>query len=308
MNRLLSTLALLLATTASAAGNLYAVLPTQGVGAAAEAELATRTMTLALQDQSLAMVPTGPMQDALAAQTAACSQSVVACGRLVGTATGATHVIISELWDQAGTLELKVAMLDVRSESPPPWTSWRTENAADLGNLAKRAVLSAVVPDALSGTLSFNQLAAGADIMVDGVARDRTPLISPMKLLEGRHAIEVRVAGKTPWRQTVDIHAGQNQALPVCVRGDAVTSSCSEDARFPILAVAGAATLGVATVSAVVAVVSLFQANAAYDDFASTQQGGNTVRSWQTAAAATGITSGVLALAGAGALVVGFVE
>ena len=51
------TLVLLTSTSSLAAGNVYAVMPTQGVGAAAEAALVWQTMRLALEEQSLALVP-----------------------------------------------------------------------------------------------------------------------------------------------------------------------------------------------------------------------------------------------------------
>ena len=50
-------IAFLFSTSSLAAGNVYAVMPTQGVGAAAEAALVWQTMRLALEEQSLALVP-----------------------------------------------------------------------------------------------------------------------------------------------------------------------------------------------------------------------------------------------------------
>ena len=58
MMRIVSLGVFLLTSTSSlAAGNVYAVMPTQGVGAAAEAALVWQTMRLALEEQSLALVP-----------------------------------------------------------------------------------------------------------------------------------------------------------------------------------------------------------------------------------------------------------
>ena len=199
------TLVLLTSTSALAAGSVYAVMPTQGVGATAEAVVVGQTMRLALQEQSLALVPAPAVEAAVAVQTAACSQSVMACGRLVGAQTGATHAVVSELWDQAGMLELKVAIVDVRVDVAPEWSTWRTANAAELGPLSKRAVLNLVVPEALAGRLSVQELGAGADIIVDGVARDRTPLLSPIKLSEGRHEVEFRLGTARPLRTSASI-------------------------------------------------------------------------------------------------------
>jgi len=306
LHRLICIAVLAIPTAAVAAGNVYAVMPTQGVGATAEALLVGQTMRLALQEQSLALVPAQAVESGVLAQTAACSQSVVACGRLVGEQTGATHAVVSELWDQAGTLELKVAIVDVRVDVAAEWSTWRTANAAELGPLSKRAVLNLVVPDALAGLLSVKQLEAGADIVVDGVARDRTPLLSPIKLPEGRHEVEIRLGTKSPWRDSVVIEAQRTTTLVVCVRGDVLTKDCAEDGGgFPLLTTVGGVVVVGGAVSGAVAVLSFLQAESAYQAFIDDPKDGSAIRTWQTIGATTGIGAGVLAVGGVAALTVG---
>ena len=304
--RALWMLVMLTSTSTLAAGNLYAVMPTQGVGAAAEVFLVGQTMHLALEEQSLALVPVKSVEAGVAAEVAACGQSAVACGRLVGARTGATHVLLSELWDQAGVMELKVAIVDVRTDLPPQWQVYRTANPAELGPLAKWVVLDLVVPAAVAGRLSIEKLEPGADIIVNGLARDRTPMIAPLKLIAGRHEVEVRLGTKTPLRQSVVITAERATVLEVCVRGDALTVDCAEPARFPVMTTVGGIAVVAAAASGGVSLLSFMWADDAHTAFiADPSQGGRAVRDWQTAGAVAGIGAGVLVVAGAAAITVG---
>jgi len=299
------TLVLLSSTSALAAGNLYAVMPTQGVGAAAEVFLVGQTMHLALQEQSLALVPVKSIEAGVAAEVAACGQSVVACGRLVGARTGATHVVLSELWDQAGLMELKVAIVDVRTDLAPQWHSHRTANPAELGPLAKWAVLDLVVPAAVAGRLAIEKLEAGADIVVNGMVRDRTPMIAPLKLIAGRHDVEIRLGTKTPFRQSVVIEAERTTVLNVCVRGDALSVDCAEAAPFPVLTTVGGVAVVAAAASGGVALLSFMWAEDAHNAFIADQSKGDDSPRLQTIGAVAGVTAGVLVVGGAAAITVG---
>jgi len=304
------------ATSALSAGNVYAVLPTQGVGVTAEADLAARTMRLSLQEQSLALVPQTTVESATQLNQAACSQSIVACGRLVGEAVGATHVVVSELWDQAGTLELKVALVDVRVETSPVWSVSQTTSSQTLGALAKTAVLQAVAPQALSGALRV-QLSAGAELFVGGVLKERTPMVAPLALSAGSHEVEVRLAKAKPFRQTINVAADETVTLSLCVKDDAIVDTCPEvaavvdPAPFPVLQVAGGAMLGMSVLSAggAAAFFALAQGsysaleNAAADNDADGVKNAKTVLPvQQTAFGTLAITSGALLAVGAASL------
>jgi hypothetical protein len=242
------------ATSALSAGNVYAVMPTQGAGVTSEADLTTRTMRLALQEQSLALVPQVAVEQAVTLNQASCAQSALACGRLVGEAVGATHVVVSELWDQAGTFELKVALVDVRLDALPQWVSSTTTSSESLGALSKSAVLTVVSPGALSGALRV-QLTPGAEIFVGGVLKDRTPLVSPLSLSAGNHEVEIRLAKAKPFRKSITVASGETQTLTLCTKtidgAELITDSCGGgEAPLPVLQVAGGAALGVGVLSA----------------------------------------------------------
>ena len=310
MTRAMLVLSLLWSTSSLAAGNVYAVLPTQGVGATTEAALVAQTMRLALQEQSLALVPTSQVDGAVLAQTVACSQSVVACGRLVGQTTGATHVLLSELWDQAGTLELRAALLDVRVESAPTWTVQRTTSSSELGRLAKETALSLVSPGALSGFLSVTG-PAGLEVVVDGVVGAVTPLVSPVKLASGPHEVELRLSGSTSATETVQIASSSTTTLSACVRdGAVVTSGCDtpSSSSFPVLGAVGGVAIGAGVLSGVVSVVAAVSASSTYETYKDSRgtdlAAADAHRLARTTALLTGVAGGALVVAGAAALVV----
>jgi len=310
--RAASLLALLASTTASAAGSVYAVLPTQGAGATAEATLVAQTMRLALQEQSLAQVPAARVESATVANTVACTQSVVACGRLVGQATSATHVILSELWDQAGTFELRVALLDVRVEAPPTWATYRTTASAEIGPLSKKAVLGLVSPESLAGGLSV-QGPRDVEIVVDGVVVDRTPLMKPVRLSSGAHELELRSASAGSFRQSIRVESGHTVEVAACVVDGALTAAAgacpqgpstttSPPNPLPVLGIAGGAVLGVATITGVVAGYFAYEATVAYGDYVKSQNPDVVagIRGNESVAIGTGAVAGALALTGAG--------
>jgi len=301
-------LALLASTTASAAGSVYAVLPTQGAGATAEAALVAQTMRLALQEQSLAQVPAARVESAAVANTVACTQSVVACGRLVGQATSATHAILSELWDQAGTFELRVALLDVRVDAQPTWTTYRTTASAEIGPLAKKAALGLVAPEALAGGLSV-QGPRDVEIVVDGVVVDRTPLLKPVRLSAGAHELELRGADVGPWRQSIRVESGQTVAVTACLKDGALTAApdacgaaATKENPLPVLGIAGGAVLGVATITGIVAGAFAIQATTAYGEYVKTPASAQVEAYQASAPVALGMAAvaGALALTGAG--------
>jgi hypothetical protein len=311
--RAASLLAVLASPTAWAAGSVYAVLPTQGAGATAEAAVVAQTMRLTLQEQSLAEVPAGRVDSAVLANTVACTQSVAACGRLVGQATSATHVVLSELWDQAGTFELRVALLDVRVESPPSWTTYRTTTSAELGPLAKKAALGLVTPGALAGGLSV-QGPRDVELVVDGVVVDRTPLLQPVRLSSGVHELELRSASAGSFRQSIRVESGQTVEVVACVQHGALTAApdacppasttapTTTENPLPVLGVAGGAVLGVATLTGVVAGAFAYDAMTAWGRYvqSANEDDEAKVRQSQSVAVGMAAVAGALALTGAG--------
>jgi hypothetical protein len=255
-------------------------------------------------------VPAARVESAAVANTVACTQSVVACGRLVGQATSATHVILSELWDQAGTFELRVALLDVRVDTAPTWATYRTTASAEIGPLAKKAALGLVAPEALAGGLSV-QGPRDVEIVVDGVVVDRTPLLKPVRLPAGAHELELRGASMGPWRQSIRVESGQTVAVVACLKDGALTaaadacgaaSSTSKENPLPVLGIAGGAVLGVATITGVVAGYFAYEATTAYGEYVKSQDPDVVagIRANESIAIGTAAVAGALALTGVG--------
>lgn len=309
-----SLLAFLLCGSAHAAGSVYAVLPTQGVGATTEATLVSQVMRLALQEQSLALVPAAQTESAAATHAVACGQSLIACGRLVGQSTSATHVIVSELWDQAGALELKVALVDVRIDAQPAWQTHRAPTAEALGPIAKRAVLALVAPDALAGLLSVKGDRDLA-VLVDGVEKDKTPLVAPVRLAAGQREVELRATGATPLRTMITIESQRTTTLTACVKdGAVVKDACGGgtgdgEAGLPIITIAGGATAGVGVlvggVAAIFGVVAMTAFDAATGENGDDPQKATNAVSARGTAIATGVVAAALVVVGGGALGVG---
>jgi hypothetical protein len=308
-------LAAVTSTSTLAAGNVYAVLPTQGAGAPTEAGLVFQTMRLALQEQSLALISAVDVETALVEHSVACAQSLVACGRLVGQSTGATHVVLSELWDQAGSYELRVALLDVRVETSPAFSTVRTTASAELGPLAKRMALLPIAPEALSGTLSVKS-PAKLELVVDGVVVDRTPLLKRVRLAAGTHELELRGVDVATWRQTLRVEAGQVLDLHACVRDGAVTAAagaCVDSAAAAttdgrLVPMVGGSALAAGVVVGLVAGYFAQEAIAAADAYRRNRDG-DLVASYQRArpiALYAGLAAGVLVLVGTGLLTAEF--
>ena len=289
-------------SSARADGDVFAVLPTQGTGGVtSEAEMAGNLMRIALQEQSLALVPADTVRSAAVVHEAACLQSPVACARLVGAAVGASKVIASELWDQAGALELRLVVVDLRAGSESAWQSFQAKDKAALGPVAQQAVLSLVVPQAFFGTVGITML-PGAEILVDGIARDRTPLVAPLKLAVGRHELEVRYGTAAPWRGYVEVAMEKTHAVRLCVKAEAVVDDCGDEKgpRSNALFLGSAVGAGVGVASVVSGgVLALLAASSlsAYGNSADVEDKNNAT-TFQTISVVTFGVGGILVAAG----------
>lgn len=255
---------------------VFAVLPTKaGPEAVTDAELATNLMRIALQERRLMLVPAASVAASVAANQAACAQSPVACARLVGQETGATRVLASELFAQGGVLDLRVVVVDIASETEPgPWRSFLAADRVMLGVQAQQAAVQLAQPEAYFGRLSVT-MAPGAEVLVDGVARDRTPLFAPLQLTVGRHEVEVRAGRLVPWRGFVSIGLEQTTTLTFCAPGDAIVTECTEpDGMATIgvsqqsLQIGGGIAAGVGVLALIGGTVAAGAASRALHDFA----------------------------------------
>jgi hypothetical protein len=316
---LLASVVAALAAPARADGDVFAVLPTQGTGGVtAEAELAGSMMRIALQEQSLALVPATTVADAVVANDAACVQSAIACARLVGHDTHASRVVASELWDQGGTLELRLVVVDLRTGlEPGPWQSFTARDKASLGAVAQQAVLSLVVPGAFFGKLTV-VAEPGAEVLVDGVARERTPMLAPLQLSVGRHELEVRYGKLAPWRGFVDVAMDKPTTKTLCEKSSSLSEECAPSAsaspsasssawRGPLL-VTGATTAAVGVVGVGVGAVCAGLAGAGLATYASTPDAAqrDAVLGLQGVSVASFIAGGVLLAAGGASALAGW--
>ena len=224
---LASAWALFVAAPARAEPQVFAVLPTQSAkDDAVDAELVANVMRAALQEQALALVPADAVTSSAQVNQTACQQSPIACARLVGKATGAGRVVASELFRAGAGYELRVVVVDVKSGAEPgAWRSFRADDRGSLGLVAQQAVVQVARPEAFFGRLTVT-MSPGAEVIVDGVARDRTPLFAPLQLSVGRHEVEVRSGRLVPWRGFVTIGLEQLTTITLCAPDDAITDRC----------------------------------------------------------------------------------
>jgi hypothetical protein len=113
-----------------------------------------------------------------------------------------------------------------------PWKSFPAKDRAALGLVAQQAVVQVARPEAFFGRLTVT-MSPGAEVIVDGVARDRTPMFAPLQLSVGRHEVEVRAGRLVPWRGYVDISLEQLKTLTLCAPDDAITDRCGPPPKAP---------------------------------------------------------------------------
>jgi hypothetical protein len=269
---------LVVAAPARAEQQAFAVLPTQSAkDDIVDAELVANVMRAALQEQGLTLLPADAVTSAAQANETACQQSRVACARLVGKATGAGRVVASELFHAGAGYELRVLVVDVNSGAEPgAWRSFKANDRGSLGLVAQQAVVQVARPEAFYGRLTVT-MSPGAEVIVDGVARDRTPLFAPLQLSVGRHEVEVRSGRLVPWRGFVTIGLEQLTTITLCAPDDAVTDRCgpprtlrgtpTTSLRDPLLITGGIAT-AVGAVGLVVGTIAAGGASGALQRYA----------------------------------------
>jgi PEGA domain len=111
----------------------------------------------------------------------------------------------------------------------PGFKDWR--DSADVNEGDQRTMVVDMQAEIKKGSILVTTDVAGADVFVDGVRKDAAPaLISDLP--EGPHVVEVRKDGAPPWKQSVNVVAGQqtkvNAAMAAAMVGSLrVVSSTS---------------------------------------------------------------------------------
>lgn len=301
---------MLSSSSARAEGEKFVVLPTLRLGdVALRAKQVSDQMQLALIDRSLNVAPPMSVDDLLQGEFGAvCGGSARACAEAVGEKAGATKVIWSTLTDEsaggATSYGLQIEVFNLRTRLSTSATR-RGSDMIELVGWAEQQALSAAGIEPM-GALAVTDLPVGAEILADGVAVARTPLLGAIKLPPGRHEIEIRYADAAPWRGNVTIVGDETVSLRRCLEQNAVVE-CSGAAEPESNAMLLGGLAGAGAGVAIVAVGGIFSAmsadagarladSGAADDYRST-------KSLRTMALIGLSAGGVLAL-GAGAMIV----
>lgn len=303
-------LCLLSSPSALAAAEVFAVLPTEATGdAVAEAQVARIKMVSALQRESLTVVADEDVVRAAAAHEATCTQSLIACARLVGPEVKATQIIVSSLWAAGdGTWELQLTTVDLLSGSEPaPMQRSFTAERREVGAIAERDVLSLIGRGA-TGWLSVTlQGAARGTLVVDGAVVDALPLIADKRILAGRRAVEVRVEGHTPWQGQLEVVTGDVTSLALRANGQAVVLDEGPVAGPDGLVIGGIVTTGLGVAGIGLGVFSDVQQAAARQRFAATRSAADNrdISTWRNVAFAASTAGGILVGVGVAVVAIG---
>lgn len=131
---------------------------------------------------------------------------------------GATHFIMGRARrPEGGGFELQLSLHKTpRGEQINKVTQLIKGKGRELEKQARHAALSLLNPEDLTGLLSVTVNVRGADILVDGKRRGRSPLNGAIRnVLEGRRTVEVRKKGYQDFTADVDIELGEETPLDV---------------------------------------------------------------------------------------------
>lgn len=302
----------LYSTSAFAEGEVFAVLPTEVTGdVVAEAQVARITMTRALQREALTVAADDDVMGAAREHEATCTQSLIACARLVGAKVHATKVVVSSLWATAdSTWELQLTIVDLLSGSEPaPMQRFVTAERREIGAIAEREVLT-LIGRGGSGWLSIIlQGAARGTLVVDGTVVDALPLHTDKRILAGRRAVEVRVDGHTPWQGQVEVVTGAVTALALRADGQAVVLDEGPAPGPDGLVIGGIVAAGVGVAGIALGVFGDVQQAAARERFLTSRSAADNgdISMWRTVAFASSTTGAVLVGIGVAAIAIGVV-
>jgi hypothetical protein len=138
-----------------------------------------------------------------------CGIADVECLRKLGVAADVDKVFASSvLASQDGEL-VSVVLIDVESgaEEQRLTMPYRRDDAAGT---ARDVVDRALFPERFTSGLDVDVDKPGADVVVDGVSRGRTPLPGPvLGLAEGKHGLTVTLEGYEPYELVVTTRASE---------------------------------------------------------------------------------------------------
>ncbi len=101
------------------------------------------------------------------------------------------------------------------AEADHPAAAQRREIEATIRELQQRI-----------GTITLHVTPDGATVTIDGTDQRRAPVLEPVRVVQGRHTVEIRLDGYRTETQTVDVSGGADARVAVrLARADAVAST-----------------------------------------------------------------------------------
>jgi hypothetical protein len=161
-------------------------------------------------------------------------QGEAECLSQLGMLTGATLVVSGVLGTLGDVFSLDIRLVDVATklEIRRVAQTWSGEEKF-LIEVMRQVATRLLKPEAYNGQLEINVAVDGVQVFIDGDLMGSTPLVEPLKLSPGRHALKLACAGFKDFEQFVDIPF--NRTVPVFVEMESsmltgvVSARASED-------------------------------------------------------------------------------
>ena len=165
----------------------------------------------------VALIDSGKVKAVIAkhADLAGC-QGEAECLSQLGMYTGATLVVAGVLGTLGDVFSLDIRLVDVstKQEIRRVAQTWSGEEKY-LIEVMRQVATRLLKPEAYNGQLDLNVAVEGVQVFIDGDLMGRTPLVEPLKLSPGRHALKLAAAGFKDYEQFVDVPF--NRTVPVFV-------------------------------------------------------------------------------------------
>lgn len=110
------------------------------------------------------------------------------------------------------------------AEADHPTPAQRREIEATIHELQQRV-----------GTITLHVTPDGATVTIDGGDQRRTPILEPVRVVQGRHTVEIRLDGYRPETQTVDVTGGSDARVAVRLsRAESVATTTTTTTTEPV--------------------------------------------------------------------------
>ena len=293
---------------AHAEGETFMVLPTEAWGdVEMKARHVAEMMRIALVERSLQTTPAPSKEDLAAGEFGVtCSASADACAQSVGRERKATKVIGSSLREllpseSATGLELELSFYDIRTGA----IARRKSSTGELPVLVDWAQGEALAFAGVevTGGLVITGLPVGTRVFADDVEKAQLPMLAPIKLRPGRHAIVLKTADAAG-SSFVDVKADETLTVKRCVNGALIDDCGATKGLTPAgpnaLLIGGGVGVGLGVVALVVSAGTAVASSMSYDAFLDEGDSADlaSTKSLGVAAVASAVVGGTLLVAG----------